>query len=68
MNGFTSLVKDIKREYRASLLFLLKTHSSGENAKRRIKKWGSLGLIWWSLGARLAEFGAFGITNPGQLR
>lgn len=36
--GFPSLVKDLKKEYDSSLIFLLETHSSGENAGRIAKK------------------------------
>lgn len=41
--GFTCLVKDIRRNYEASLIFLLETHSSGELAQRKIKKMGFTG-------------------------
>lgn len=41
--GFSSLIKDIRREYHASLVFLLETHSSGEKAKNQIKKLGLSG-------------------------
>lgn len=43
MKGFASLVKDIKREYDASLVFLLETHSNEIAARRRIKKMGFSG-------------------------
>lgn len=41
--GFPSLVKDLKKEYDSSLIFLLETHSSGENAGRIVKKIGFSG-------------------------
>lgn len=42
-NGFTSLVKDMRREYRAFLIFLLEIHSSGDSAQRNIRKMGFSG-------------------------
>lgn len=41
--GFTSLVKDIKKEYQTSLIILLETHSSGVSAQRKIKEMGFSG-------------------------
>lgn len=41
--GFTSLVKDLRKEYQCSLLFLLETHSSGQNAVRTAKRTGLSG-------------------------
>lgn len=41
--GFSSLIKDMKREYQSSLMFLLETHSSGVKAKNQIKKLGFSG-------------------------
>lgn len=41
--GFTSLVKDLRKEYNASLIFLLETHSSGDKAVKLAKKTGFSG-------------------------
>lgn len=41
--GFTGLVKDIRREYEASLIFLLETHASGDKARNQAKKTGLTG-------------------------
>lgn len=41
--GFPGLVKDLRKEYSASLIFLLKTHSSGQVAVRQVKKTGFSG-------------------------
>lgn len=38
--GFTSLIKDIKRNYDASLMFLTETHSSGQRAPQQAKRTG----------------------------
>lgn len=38
--GFVGLVKDMKREYSASFIALLETHSSGTVAKRIAKRIG----------------------------
>lgn len=40
---FTSLVKDLRREYNASLIFLLETHTSGEKAVKLARKTGLAG-------------------------
>lgn len=45
-NGFTMMVKDIRRNYHASLMFLLETHASGNAAERRIRKLGFSGTFW----------------------
>lgn len=41
--GFTSLIKDIRRHYDASLMFLMETHSSGQRAKQQANRTGLLG-------------------------
>lgn len=41
--GFTSLIKELRREYKASLIFLLETHSSGSNALKQARKTGFSG-------------------------
>lgn len=41
--GFTSLVKDIRKNYECSLIFLSETHSSGDMAQKKIKKMGFAG-------------------------
>lgn len=41
--GFVPLIKDIKREYDASLMFLLETHSTEKAAKKQVKKMGFSG-------------------------
>lgn len=41
--GFTALVKEIRREYEVSLIFLLETHASGEKARRQARKTGLSG-------------------------
>lgn len=38
--GFTSLVRDLRKEYDYSLIFLLETHASGDKALRQAKKTG----------------------------
>lgn len=58
--GFPSLVKDLKKEYDSSLIFLLETHSSGENAGRIAKKMGFQVVFEWMQLGILGEFGACG--------
>lgn len=41
--GFSSLIKDMQRNYEAYLIFLLETHSSGEKAQRQARKLGLSG-------------------------
>lgn len=41
--GFLSLVKDLKKEYQSSFVFLLETHSSGDKARKLVKKTGFSG-------------------------
>lgn len=41
--GFLGLLKDLRREYSASLMFLLETHSSGPNCLKQVKKMGFSG-------------------------
>lgn len=41
--GFTGLVKDIRKEYDATLIFLLETHASGEKARRQARRTGFTG-------------------------
>lgn len=41
--GFSSLIKDMSKEYEASMFFLLKTHSSGDKARRQARKLGFSG-------------------------
>lgn len=41
--GFPMLIKDLCREYEASLVFLLETHASGQMAQQRVKKMGFSG-------------------------
>lgn len=41
--GFSGLLKDLRREYSASLMFLLETHSSGPNCLKQVKKTGFSG-------------------------
>lgn len=41
--GFTALVKDIRKEYDTSLIFLLETHASGVSAQKKIKRMGFSG-------------------------
>lgn len=43
--GFTSLIKDMCKEYDASLVFLLETHSSGVKARRQAQKMGLNGMF-----------------------
>lgn len=43
--GFMALVKDIRKKYNASLLFLLETHSSGDIAQRQGKRTGYSGVF-----------------------
>lgn len=43
--GFASLLKDMCKEYDASLVFLLETHSSGDMARRQAKKMGLNGMF-----------------------
>lgn len=41
--GFPTLIKDLKKRYDVSLLFLLETHVNGERAKKIVKRLGFLG-------------------------
>lgn len=38
--GFTTLVRDLRREYDTSLIFLMETHSIGERACKQAKRTG----------------------------
>lgn len=38
--GFPTLIKDIKRRYEASLVFLIETHANGDNMLKTVKKLG----------------------------
>lgn len=38
--GFVSLIRDIKKEYSISLLFLVETHTSGPRAERIVRRFG----------------------------
>lgn len=38
--GFTTLIKDMKREYKFSFLLLLETHISGRRATNIVKRFG----------------------------
>lgn len=62
--GFPSLIKDMKREYGTSMIFLLETHADANLTKKQIRKTGfsgsyvvesngQLGGIWclWDPGA-----------------
>lgn len=40
--GFITLVKDLRREYGASLIFLMETHSSGQRVANQAKRIGLL--------------------------
>lgn len=41
--SFPNMIRDIRREYEVSLIFLLETHASGANAQRQAKKTGLSG-------------------------
>lgn len=41
--GFSGLLKDLRREYSASMMFLLETHSSGLKCQNLVKKIGFSG-------------------------
>lgn len=43
--GFSSLIKDMRREYESTLIFLLETHSSGVKARKQAHKLGFSGMF-----------------------
>lgn len=66
--GFSGLLKDLRREYSASLMFLLQTHSSGPNCLKQVKKTGFSGQFVLRPEVTLEAFGVCGRFLSGRWR